>query len=588
MKRIQINLILTIACIQLSTESQPTPVSITELYTSAATRKPDPAVAPTSAATRKPDPAVAPTSAATRKPDPAVAPTSAATRKPDPAVAPTSAATRKPDPAVAPTSAATRKPDPAVAPTSAASRKPDPAVAPTSAATRKPDPAVAPTSAATRKPDPAVAPTSAASRKPDPAANTQHSQPPFLYENIQCVHGGIQSIPYFHTFIMPCYMRLTTGQQAAFKQQQKTYEQYSLDPEGSNITRWKSLIRPDLHIEVWFTRHLIDPHRQLGNALIRMPDLPVMLYSNSADLNLINNPEIFTHAKENYVIPDVKTTSDFSVTILSMDATTEGTYIWRVVNTKTKNVISEHSITVTTYYRPNITVVGDPVLTGQTYAAYCNVSKYYPPHSVRVRWTSRFGNIGKNFITDAIQEYANGLFSYVSAVRIPQQKQMDYPPPAIQCNVLWIRDGVSNMKYSAVVTPDVYPFPNVSIGIIDGHIVCTAKCVPRGVVHFVWWVNDSPINHENSEITGVCDQNKRFVNMQSSCPTSELDGPITYSCHLDGYPKKFPPFSAVYTYDASTYATTFSVVAVIIGVISILGTLGLIAVIATLCIRCCS
>nr|AIT53534.1 ORF 14 [Human alphaherpesvirus 3]AIT54483.1 ORF 14 [Human alphaherpesvirus 3]AIT54556.1 ORF 14 [Human alphaherpesvirus 3] len=32
MKRIQINLILTIACIQLSAESQPTPVSITELY----------------------------------------------------------------------------------------------------------------------------------------------------------------------------------------------------------------------------------------------------------------------------------------------------------------------------------------------------------------------------------------------------------------------------------------------------------------------------------------------------------------------------------------------------------------------------
>ncbi|AAG27187.1 glycoprotein C [Cercopithecine alphaherpesvirus 9] len=422
------------------------------------------------------------------------------------------------------------------------------------------------------------------SKTSTPAFHTQTTPQSTAYtrsmEHIACTVIGRRFLPYFHKVSLPCYLQIFTGY-GAYVKRHELPTVYREDFQHPNRA-WKPLLRPDLHVEIWFKKY--DSKTSDLNFNVQNSNSPlILLYSNIINTTSMN-PDLSN--TEKYILPDRNTTYDFTLHIVSLDVSTEGTYIWRVIHTANNTVINEQHVTVMSYKRPNVTVISDSVLLGNPYTAYCKVNNYYPPNSVIVKWTSNLGNVRNNFITYSKKYNTDGLVSSVSTLHVPATLNADYPP-SLRCNVLWIRDSVSHTKYSSAVTPDVYYKPNVSIEVIDGRIVCLASCVPRGVVRINWWINDIPVENTNTEILSVCNNNRRFVNLRSYHDVSGTDGPMVYSCKLVGYPKKFPPFVAVYTYDASSSASTFPLISAIIGIVTIIVILLTIVLLCVLCRYCC-
>uniref|UniRef100_A0A5J6RCY0 Glycoprotein C n=2 Tax=Suid herpesvirus 1 TaxID=10345 RepID=A0A5J6RCY0_SUHV len=277
---------------------------------------------------------------------------------------------------------------------------------------------------------------------------------------------------------------------------------------------------------------------------------------------------------------------EVSVRVAAADAETEGVYTWRVLSANGTEVRSAN-VSLVLYHQPEFGLSAPPVLFGEPFRAVCVVRDYYPRRSVRLRWFADEHPVDAAFVTNSTVADELGRRTRVSVVNVTRADvpglaaadDADALAPSLRCEAVWYRDSVALQRFSEALRPHVYHPAAVSVRFVEGFAVCDGLCVPPEA-RLAWSDHAADTVYH----LGACAEHPGLLNVRSARPLSDLDGPVDYTCRLEGMPSQLPIFEDTQRYDASPTSVSWPVVTSMITVIAGIAILAIVLVIMATCV----
>ncbi|ANF34862.1 envelope glycoprotein C [Suid alphaherpesvirus 1] len=277
---------------------------------------------------------------------------------------------------------------------------------------------------------------------------------------------------------------------------------------------------------------------------------------------------------------------EVSVRVAAADAETEGVYTWRVLSANGTEVRSAN-VSLLLYSQPEFGLSAPPVLFGEPFRAVCVVRDYYPRRSVRLRWFADEHPVDAAFVTNSTVADELGRRTRVSVVNVTRADvpglaaadAADALAPSLRCEAVWYRDSVASQRFSEALRPHVYHPAAVSVRFVEGFAVCDGLCVPPEA-RLAWSDHAADTVYH----LGACAEHPGLLNVRSARPLSDLDGPVDYTCRLEGLPSQLPVFEDTQRYDASPASVSWPVVSIVIVAIPGIGILAIVLVIMATCV----
>ncbi|DAA02167.1 envelope glycoprotein C [Suid alphaherpesvirus 1] len=317
------------------------------------------------------------------------------------------------------------------------------------------------------------------------------------------------------------------------------------------------------------------------------PELPrERLLFSSANASLAHADALAPVVVEGERATVANVSGEVSVRVAAADAETEGVYTWRVLSANGTEVRSAN-VSLLLYSQPEFGLSAPPVLFGEPFRAVCVVRDYYPRRSVRLRWFADEHPVDAAFVTNSTVADELGRRTRVSVVNVTRADvpglaaadAADALAPSLRCEAVWYRDSVASQRFSEALRPHVYHPAAVSVRFVEGFAVCDGLCVPPEA-RLAWSDHAADTVYH----LGACAEHPGLLNVRSARPLSDLDGPVDYTCRLEGLPSQLPVFEDTQRYDASPASVSWPVVSSMIVVIAGIGILAIVLVIMATCV----